>query len=75
MYRTTPLFDYIKEGEYAIMPPGLPDRFYPEDPEKVYKTDDYVICFNIDVGDDLKRKLIKDYAEYYAKEKASGLYH
>ena len=56
------------------MPSGLPDRFYPDEPERRYFTKDYVICFDKDVTEDLKQRLIKDYAEYYAKEKASGVY-
>ena len=74
MYRTEPLLPYANHC-YAIMPPGLSDRFYPEKNERVYKANDYVICFDEGVSDEMKARIIKDYAEYYAKEKASGLYH
>lgn len=74
MYRTKPLFDYIHEGEYAILPPGLPDRFYPEEADMAYFTEAYVICFNKNITNDIKQRFIKDYAEYYAKEKELGYY-
>ena len=73
MYRTKPLFEYA-DGMYMIMQSGLPDRFYPEEPERKHITNDYVICFMVDTPEDVKQKLIKDYAEYHKKEKESGLY-
>ena len=73
MYGSEPLFPYIA-GRYAIMPPGLPDRFYPIEESRVHRTDEYVICFNKDVSEEEKLRLIKDYAEYHAKEKASGIF-
>lgn len=74
MYRTKPLFPYA-DGVYAIMPPGLPDRFYPEEKDRVHVEKDYVICFDKGVSDDIKQRLIKDYAEYHKKEKESGVFH
>ena len=74
MYPTKDICDYLKVGEYTIMPPGLPDRFYPRDPNKVHKTKNYVICFNIDINKEKKQQFIKDYAEYYKKEKQLGVF-
>lgn len=74
MYRIKPLFPYA-DGMYTIMPPGLRENFYPEEENRKHITDDYVICFNGDVPEDIKQKLIKDYAEYHRKEKETGVYH
>lgn len=74
MYRNKPLFPYA-DGLYMIMPPGLPENFYPEEADRKHITDDYVICFNSDVPNSIKQRLINDYAEYHKKEKESGLYH
>ena len=57
------------------MPPGLPSRFYPTEESRVHKTEGYVICFDSGVSDDIKLRFVKEYAEYYAKEKASGSFH
>ena len=73
MYKTKPLFAYA-EGMYSIMPPGLPDNFYPRDVNRIYKTEKYVICFNEGVLSDIKSRLIKDYTEYYNKEKSLGIF-
>lgn len=67
-YTSKPLFPYA-DGMFMIMPSGLPDRFYPVEEVRKYITDDYVICFNPDVPEDIKRRLIKDYAEYHRKKK------
>ncbi len=74
MYYTEPLFPYI-DGRYMIMPPGLPDRFYPKENDRKHIADDYVICFIGEVDNETKTRFIKDYAEHHAKEKASGLFH
>lgn len=71
MYRTEPLFPYA-DKLYSIMPAGLPDRFYPQEKDRVYKTEHYVICFSEDATEDIKERLIRDYAEYYRKENESG---
>ncbi|MBD5103457.1 MAG: hypothetical protein HDT47_01155 [Ruminococcaceae bacterium] len=73
MYRTEPLFPYA-DRMYAIMPPGLPDRFYPEEKDRVHVEKDYVICFDKGVSDDIKQRLIKDYDKNYKKEKESGVF-
>lgn len=76
MYRTEPLFPYMNSVEYMIMPSGLPERFYPEEAERKHITEHYVICFGKNVPEDIKERFIKDYADYYAKAKASGeCYH
>lgn len=74
MYPTKPIFDYMNWGEYFIMPPGLPDRFYPTDKSKVYYTNDYVITFPVEISEEKKERFIRDYAEYYKKEKESGVF-
>ena len=74
MYPKKPLFPYIA-GHYAIMPPGLPSRFYPTEESRVHKEKDYVICFDEDVSDEKKQRFIKEYADYHSKEKESGLFH
>lgn len=73
MYRTKSLFPYA-EGMYSIMPSGLESRFYPKEAERKHVTDDYVICFVSNTSEDIKQRLIKDYAEYHKKEKESGIY-
>ena len=73
MYRSEPLFPYIK-GQYAIMPSGLPSRFYPTEESRVHKEKEYVICFDKDVPDEKKQRFIKEYADYYSKKKESGLF-
>ena len=73
MYRTKPLFPYV-DGKYSIMPTGLPERFYPNEIERVHKTENYVICFDKDVSEEIKQRVIKEYAEHYAREKESGVY-
>ena len=61
-------------GHYAIMPPGLPDRFYPEKDEDKYFTEHYVICFMGNVSKELKERFIKEYAEYFKKRREDGIY-
>lgn len=58
MYRSEPLFAYA-HGLYAILPPDLPKRFYPEEESRIYKTDRYVICFNDGITDDKNSGLFK----------------
>lgn len=74
MYPVKPIFPYIA-GKYTIMPPGLPSRFYPTEESRIHKTSDYVICFDEGVSDEQKSRFIKEYSDYYAKEKASGIFH
>ena len=72
MYRTEPLFPYA-EGYYAIFPRGLEKRDVGNG--SIVTEKEYVIYFKADTPQDIKDRLIKDYAEYYAKEKASGVFH
>lgn len=72
MYSSKPLFPYAV-GYYGILPPGLPDNFYNGEGDHVF-TKDYVICFKPETPEDIKQRLIKDYAEYNSKQKESGLY-
>lgn len=73
MYPTKPIFNYMNWGEYSIMPPGLPDSFYPTDKGKVYYANDYVITFPVEISEEKKERFIKDYAEYHKMEKESRL--
>ena len=73
MYPTKPIFDYMNWGEYSIMPPGLPDRFYPTDKSMVHFTSEYVITFPVEISNEKKQRFIEDYAEYHRKEKESGV--
>lgn len=67
MYRTEPLLPYANHC-YSIMPKGLPEHFYPQEAVRKYVSEDYVICFDEGVSENLKQRIIKDYAEYHAKE-------
>lgn len=71
MYRTEPLFPYA-DGKYSIMPAGLPERFYPDDESRVHETEKYVICFDKYVSEEIKQRLIKDYAEHVKEQKEKG---
>lgn len=72
MYRTKPLFQYA-DGLYMILPPGIEkNRQIGEGSIVVEK--DYVIFFKKETPEDVKQRLIKDYAEYHKKEKESGVY-
>lgn len=73
MYRTEPILPYANYC-YSIMPSGLPEHFYPLEDDRKYVFEDYVICFDKGVSKELKQRIIKDYAEYYAKEKKLGIY-
>lgn len=72
MYRTEPLFPYA-DGYYGIFPKSFENREIGEG--SIVVENEYVIYFKPDTPDDIKQRLIKDYAEYYQKEKASGLFH
>ncbi len=69
MYRTESLFSYA-DGYYAIFPPGQENRKVGKG--SVVIEDDYIVYFNPETPEEIKNRFIKDYAEYYAKEKASG---
>ncbi|MGN0619204.1 MAG: hypothetical protein ACI4J7_09315 [Ruminiclostridium sp.] len=72
MYRTTPLFPYA-DGYYSVFPRGIEKRNVGKG--SIIVEDDYVLYFTSDTPDDIKQRLVKDYAEYHRKEKESGLYH
>lgn len=71
MYRTKPIFPYA-DGYYAIFPRGLENRDVGEG--SIVIEDEYIIYFKKDTPDDIKKRLIKDYAEYYTKRKESGVF-
>ena len=73
-YSSEPLFPYA-DGKYFVMPAGLPKNFYPEEPERMHKIDDYIICFSADISVDIKERLIKDYTEYYKKKWSSSIFY
>ena len=72
MYQIKDPFEYAS-GYYGILPPGLPDRFYDSDGEKIF-TEDYVICFKPDTPEEIKQRFIREYAEWYKKELELGHY-
>lgn len=72
MYRTTPLFPYA-DGYYSVFFRGIEKRNVGKG--SIVVENDYVLYFVPDTPDDIKQKLVKDYAEYHRKEKESGLYH
>lgn len=74
MYRTKPLFPYA-EGCYSIMPVGLPKNFYPAEEDRVHRTKDYVICFDKNVPQDTKQRLIKEYDNYHKEMKETGIFY
>ena len=71
MYRSQSIFPYA-EGYYGIFPRGIEDREVGEGSIVVEK--EYVIYFRPNTPEEIKRRFIKDYAEYYAKEKELGYY-
>ena len=72
MYWLNDPFEYAR-GYYGILPTGLPDHFYSGDGENVF-AEDYVICFKPNTPEEIKQRLVKDYAEWYRKEKELGHY-
>ncbi|HOO07254.1 MAG TPA: hypothetical protein PLH83_12335 [Ruminococcus sp.] len=60
-YPGKPLFPYAT-GYYAIFPAGLK-----RDVGKgsIHETKDYIIYFKPDTPEEIKQRLIKDYAEYF----------
>ena len=72
MYRTEPLFPYA-EGYYAIFPRGLENRKVGSGSIVIEK--EYIIYFKADTPQEIKDRLVKDYADYHAAEKASGIFH
>ncbi len=72
MYRTKSLFPYA-EGYYAIFPRGLENREVGGG--SVVIEEEYIIYFKSDTPQEIKDRFVKDYAEYYAKEKLSGIFH
>lgn len=62
-YRGKPLFPYAS-GYYMVFPAG-----FKRDVGKgsIHETKDYIIYFKPDTPEDIKQRLIKDYAEYFEK--------
>ncbi len=60
-YKSEPLFPYAI-GYCAIFPAG-----FKRDVGKgsIHETKDYIIYFKPDTPEDIKQRLIKDYAEYF----------
>ncbi|MBQ7128889.1 MAG: hypothetical protein IJO19_02750 [Clostridia bacterium] len=72
MYRTKPLFPYA-DGYYAIFPKGLENREVGEG--SIVVADEYIIYFKPDTPENIKQKFVKDYAEYYEKQKQNGIWN
>lgn len=68
------LFPYMPEHSYFVMPAGLPNRFYPEKASRKYEIEDYVICFNVDLPEEIKQRFAKDYEDWIKKEFEMGHY-
>lgn len=60
--------EYAKEW-FIELPPGLPDRFYPNDEHDMFKTDKYVVCFKHETPEDIRQRVIADYPAFYAEYK------
>lgn len=56
------------------MPAGLPERFYPKDKDDRYEWNEYVICFDHDVPNEIRKHFINDFKENDKKEKELGYY-
>ena len=57
-----------------VMPSGLPERFYPKDKNDSYEWNEYVICFNHDVPQEIRERFIKDFKEKDKRDKELGYY-
>ena len=73
MYNSIPKFPYI-HGRYMVMPAGLPERFYQKDKDDRYEWNEYVICFDHDVPNEIRKHFINDFKENDKKEKELGYY-
>lgn len=71
MYSTEPLFPYA-EGYYAIFPRGLENRKIGSGSVVIEK--EYIIYFKVNTPQEIKDRLVKDYANYYAQKRASGVF-
>ena len=72
MYRTKPLFPYA-ENYYAIFPKSMKDNQVGKG--SIVVEDVYIIYFQPNTPEDIKQRLIKDYAEYYEKQKQNGIWN
>ena len=75
MYLIKDPYSYMPNGSYKIMPIGLPSRFYPKEPSRKYETENYIICFCMDLPEELKQRFIQDFLEQEKEEKITGLYY
>lgn len=64
-YRSSPLFPYAT-GYYMVFPAGLKRNV---GKGSIHETKDYTIYFKPDTPDEIKQRLIKDYAEYFEHHK------
>lgn len=71
-YRSEPLFPYAG-WHYCVMPTGLPSRFYPENKNDIYETEHYVLCFDAELSEENRQRLIRDYAKYYDESRKNGI--
>ena len=64
------------KGMYMSMPPGLPARFYPKDPNDRYETERYVLCLNKNFpkNKEERDRFAKRYKEYYDDLVKRGIY-
>lgn len=71
MYSSKMIFSYAA-GLYAIFPRGLENREVGEG--SIVVENDYIIYFRPETPEEIKQRVIKDYAEYHAKSKELGWY-
>lgn len=71
-YSTKPLFPYA-HGYYAIFPRGL-EKNREVGAGSIVLEDEYIIYFKPNTPEEIKTRLIKDYAEYHRKRKELGIY-
>lgn len=72
MYGQKQLFEYAQDY-FMILPKGI-EKGRDVGNGSIVIEDDYIIYFKPDTPNDIKTRLIHDYAEYHQQEKKSGIY-
>lgn len=66
-YTSKPLFPYA-DGMFMVFPRGI-EKGRKVGEGSIVIEDEYVIYFKPETPEDIKQRLVKDYAEYYRKKK------
>lgn len=66
-YTSNPLFSYA-DGYYGVFPRGI-EKDHKIGKGSIVVEDDYVLYFSPETPEDIKKRLVKDYAEYHRKKK------